>query len=79
MKKSIITVALAFLLLGCKKSDAELQMEHYELQKIKLEYLQALMRTKEDLSYKEQSRVIDSLINVEKSVNKVKSYDINHH
>ena len=66
MKKIIITIAIAILFIGCKKSDVELQMEHYELQIIKLDYLQALMKTKEDLSYKEQRRVIDSLINEEK-------------
>lgn len=66
MKKVIITVVLAFLFIGCKKSNAELQIEHYELQKVKLEYLRALMKTKENLSYQERTRIIDSLITEEK-------------
>lgn len=66
MKKVIITIALTFLLTGCKKSETELQIEHYELQKVKLEYLQALLKTKEDLSFAKRQHLIDSLITEEK-------------
>jgi hypothetical protein len=66
MKKVIITIALTFLLTGCKKSNTELQIEHYELQKVKLEYLRALLKTKEDLSCEKRQHLIDSLITEEK-------------
>jgi hypothetical protein len=62
MKKVFITIVLSIFLIGCKKSDTELQIEHYELQKVKLEYLQALMKTKEGLSIEKRKEVIDSLI-----------------
>lgn len=67
MKKTIITISIAFVLMGCKKSNVELEIEHYELQKVKLEYLEALMKTKADLSYQERQRLIDSLITEEKT------------
>lgn len=65
MKTTIITIALAFLFIGCKKSDVEIEIEQLELKKSKLEYLQVLMETKENLSYKQQRKVIDSLIQEE--------------
>ena len=65
MKTVIITIAIAFLFIGCKKSDVELEIEYYELQKVKLEYLETLMKTKENLSNKERIRMIDSLITKE--------------
>ncbi len=67
MKKAIITIGLSFLLTGCKKSETELQIEHYELQKVKLEYLQALLKTKENLSHEKRIQIVDSLISEEKT------------
>lgn len=65
MKKAIITIALTAVLFGCKKSETELQIEHYELQKVKLEYLETLMKTKQKLSYDRKIELIDSLISQE--------------
>jgi len=62
MKKAVISFAFAILLFSCKKSETELEIEHYELQKVKLEYLQALMKTKENLNFEERRHIIDSLI-----------------
>jgi hypothetical protein len=67
MKKAIISFALAVLLFGCKKSEVELEIEQYELQKIKLEYLETLMKTKENLSFEQRNHIIDSLIIEEKN------------
>ena len=67
MKKAIISFALAILLFGCKKSETELEIEQYELQKIKLEYLETLMKTKENLSFEQRTHIIDSLIIEEKN------------
>lgn len=67
MKKVIITIAIAILLLGCKKSNVELEIEQYDLRKAKLEYLTELMKLKEGLRYEERQRLIDSLITEEKT------------
>jgi hypothetical protein len=66
MKKIITITVLVLTLASCKKSNVELQIEQYELQKVKLEYLEKLMKVREDLSYKEQCRLVDSLITEEK-------------
>lgn len=65
MKKVVIPFVLAFMLFGCKKSETELEIEHYELQKVKLEYLETLMKTKENLSFEQRRYIIDSLITEE--------------
>ncbi|MFV8351589.1 hypothetical protein [Flavobacterium sp. XS2P14] len=67
MKKVIITITVAILLLGCKKSSVELEIEQYDLRKAKLGYLTELMKLKEDLRYEERQRLIDSLITEEKT------------
>ncbi|MBA4317969.1 MAG: hypothetical protein C0412_06175 [Flavobacterium sp.] len=67
MKKIITITVLVLTLASCKKSNVELQIEQYELQKVKLEYLEKLMKVREDLSYKEQRRLVDSLITEEKT------------
>lgn len=66
MKKVIITIAVAILLLGCKKSNIELEIEQYDLRTAKLGYLTELMKLKEGLRYEERQRLIDSLITEEK-------------
>ena len=73
MKKIIIITVMALTFIGCKKSNVELQIEQYELQKVKLEYLEKLMNIKEDLSYKERQRLIDYIINEEKTTLKNES------
>ncbi|RTY80706.1 hypothetical protein EKL97_10605 [Flavobacterium sp. LS1P28] len=67
MKKVIITITATILLLGCKKSNVELEIEQYDLRKAKLGYLKDLMDVKKDLDYDERTRMIDSLITEEKT------------
>jgi len=76
MKKVFISFVLAITLFGCKKSETELEIEHYELQKVKLQYLETLMKTKENLSIEQQKKIVDSLIVEEK--NKLKNTDDNN-
>lgn len=71
MKKTIKILALIFvvassiIVLSCK-SEVQKKIEQYDLNKSKLEYLEALMKTREDLTYKENLKLIDSLIKEEK-------------
>ena len=67
MKKALLTLVLALTLISCKKSSVELEIEQYDLRKAKLGYLKDLIDTKENLTYKEQRRLIDSLIVEEKT------------
>lgn len=66
MKKSIFILLLASSLNSCIKSDVEAEIEEYDLRKAKLGYMKDLMEIREDLTYKERMRFVDSLLDEEK-------------
>jgi putative ubiquitin-RnfH superfamily antitoxin RatB of RatAB toxin-antitoxin module len=67
MKKIIILLALSLVLMGCKKSNIEQEIDEYDLRKAKLGYLKDLLDTKQELESKEKLKIIDSLILEEKT------------